>query len=48
MDMFYTCVYRTGQVHDLLNLYREVEVPPERLLFKIPATWQVSIRELSS
>ncbi|XP_074328812.1 uncharacterized protein LOC141666611 [Apium graveolens] len=29
-----------SKVHDLLNLYREVEVPPERLLFKIPATWQ--------
>ncbi|KAL8498410.1 hypothetical protein ACS0TY_021653 [Phlomoides rotata] len=27
-------------VHDLLNLYREIGVPPERLLFKIPSTWQ--------
>lgn len=31
------------QVHDLLKLYSEVNVPPERLLFKIPSTWQVSI-----
>ncbi|MQL77883.1 hypothetical protein Taro_010288, partial [Colocasia esculenta] len=28
------------KVHDLLKLYSEVEVPPERLLFKIPSTWQ--------
>ncbi|KAL8503339.1 hypothetical protein ACS0TY_022176 [Phlomoides rotata] len=28
------------KVHDLLNLYREIGVPPERLLFKIPSTWQ--------
>ncbi|KAK9103184.1 hypothetical protein Sjap_020438 [Stephania japonica] len=28
------------KVHELLKLYNEVEVPPERLLFKIPATWQ--------
>ncbi|KAJ4828868.1 hypothetical protein Tsubulata_031201 [Turnera subulata] len=28
------------KVHDLLKLYNEVDVPPERLLFKIPATWQ--------
>lgn len=35
------------QVHDLLKAYTEIEVPPERLLFKIPATWQVSaIRQL--
>ena len=31
------------QVHDLLKLYNEINVPPERLLFKIPSTWQVSI-----
>lgn len=31
------------QVHDLLKLYNEIDTPPERLLFKIPATWQVSI-----
>jgi hypothetical protein len=29
------------QVHNLLALYDEVEVPRDRLLFKIPATWQV-------
>uniref|UniRef100_A0A1D1ZBT2 transaldolase n=1 Tax=Anthurium amnicola TaxID=1678845 RepID=A0A1D1ZBT2_9ARAE len=28
------------KVHDLLKLYGELEVPPERLLFKIPSTWQ--------
>ncbi|KAH9314062.1 hypothetical protein KI387_022689, partial [Taxus chinensis] len=28
------------KVHELLKLYKEVEVPRERLLFKIPATWQ--------
>ncbi|GKV38085.1 hypothetical protein SLEP1_g46033 [Rubroshorea leprosula] len=28
------------QVHDLLKLYNEINVPPERLLFKIPSTWQ--------
>ncbi|KAL0395328.1 UNVERIFIED_CONTAM: Transaldolase [Sesamum latifolium] len=28
------------KVHDLLKLYRGIDVPPERLLFKIPATWQ--------
>ncbi|KAA0039687.1 transaldolase [Cucumis melo var. makuwa] len=28
------------KVHDLLKLYNEINVPPERLLFKIPATWQ--------
>ncbi|KAK3038462.1 hypothetical protein RJ639_029760 [Escallonia herrerae] len=28
------------KVHDLLKLYNEIKVPPERLLFKIPATWQ--------
>ncbi|KAM1258262.1 hypothetical protein ACFX13_038621 [Malus domestica] len=28
------------QVHDLLKLYNQVNVPPERLLFKIPSTWQ--------
>ena len=33
------------QVHDLLKLYNEVNVPPERLLFKIPSTWQVSFQE---
>ncbi|KAG8484307.1 hypothetical protein CXB51_023856 [Gossypium anomalum] len=27
-------------VHDLLKLYNEIDVPPERLLFKIPSTWQ--------
>jgi hypothetical protein len=29
------------QVHQLLGLYDEVEVPRDRLLFKVPATWQV-------
>ncbi|KAI3874841.1 hypothetical protein MKW98_019414 [Papaver atlanticum] len=28
------------KVHELLKLYHEVEIPVERLLFKIPATWQ--------
>ncbi|KAJ8650044.1 hypothetical protein MRB53_003067 [Persea americana] len=28
------------KVHELLKFYNEVEVPPERLLFKIPSTWQ--------
>ncbi|XP_034897550.1 uncharacterized protein [Populus alba] len=28
------------KVHDLLKSYGEIDVPPERLLFKIPATWQ--------
>ncbi|KAL0324437.1 UNVERIFIED_CONTAM: Transaldolase [Sesamum calycinum] len=28
------------KVHDLLKLYRGIDVPPERLLFKIPSTWQ--------
>lgn len=28
------------KVHDLLKLYNKMEVPQERLLFKIPATWQ--------
>ncbi|XP_039140668.1 transaldolase isoform X3 [Dioscorea cayenensis subsp. rotundata] len=28
------------KVHELLKLYNEIEVPPERLLFKIPSTWQ--------
>jgi transaldolase len=28
------------KVHDLLKLYNDVDVPPERLLFKIPSTWQ--------
>ena len=31
------------QVHNLLALYDEVEVPRDRLLFKIPATWQVCL-----
>ncbi|KAM6557140.1 hypothetical protein CsatB_004159 [Cannabis sativa] len=28
------------KVHDLLKLYNEIGVPPDRLLFKIPSTWQ--------
>ncbi|XP_022957807.1 uncharacterized protein LOC111459239 [Cucurbita moschata] len=28
------------KVHDLLKLYNEINVPAERLLFKIPSTWQ--------
>ncbi|KAJ6426857.1 hypothetical protein OIU84_022446 [Salix udensis] len=28
------------KVHDLLKLYNEIDVPHERLLFKIPSTWQ--------
>ncbi|CAL5431194.1 unnamed protein product [Camellia sinensis] len=27
-------------VHDLLKLYHGIDIPPERLLFKIPSTWQ--------
>ena len=34
-----------SQVHDLLKLYNEIGVSPERLLFKIPSTWQVSIAD---
>ncbi|KAI3689664.1 hypothetical protein L2E82_47629 [Cichorium intybus] len=29
-----------GKVENLLNLYNSIDVPAERLLFKIPATWQ--------
>ncbi|KAL8263773.1 hypothetical protein R6Q59_021903 [Mikania micrantha] len=29
-----------GKVEDLLQLYNSIDVPAERLLFKIPATWQ--------
>lgn len=32
-----------SKVHDLLRLYNEIDVPHDRLLFKIPATWQVSV-----
>ncbi|KAL2321602.1 hypothetical protein Fmac_025981 [Flemingia macrophylla] len=28
------------KVHDLLKLYNDSNVPPHRLLFKIPSTWQ--------
>ncbi|XP_008787008.2 transaldolase [Phoenix dactylifera] len=28
------------KVRDLMKLYYEIDVPPERLLFKIPSTWQ--------
>ncbi|XP_028795875.1 uncharacterized protein LOC114751361 isoform X1 [Neltuma alba] len=28
------------KVHDLLKLYNDINVPPQRLLFKIPSTWQ--------
>lgn len=28
------------KVHDLLELYDDIDVRPERLLFKIPSTWQ--------
>ncbi|GFZ16505.1 hypothetical protein Acr_25g0009140 [Actinidia rufa] len=28
------------KVHNLLALYNEIGIPPERLLFKIPSTWQ--------
>ncbi|KAJ7952473.1 Transaldolase [Quillaja saponaria] len=28
------------KVHDLLKLYNDIDVPPQRLLFKIPSTWQ--------
>ncbi|KAJ1379613.1 Transaldolase/Fructose-6-phosphate aldolase [Sesbania bispinosa] len=28
------------KVHDLLKLYNNSNVPPQRLLFKIPSTWQ--------
>ncbi|XP_071919453.1 uncharacterized protein [Coffea arabica] len=28
------------KVHELLKLYDDFQVPPERLLFKIPSTWQ--------
>lgn len=29
-----------AKVHDLIRLYKDLEVPKERLLFKIAATWQ--------
>ncbi|KAL5728217.1 transaldolase [Ranunculus cassubicifolius] len=29
-----------NKVHELLKLYNKMDVPPERLLFKIPSTWQ--------
>ncbi|KAG5539810.1 hypothetical protein RHGRI_020131 [Rhododendron griersonianum] len=29
-----------SKVHDLLKLYNDIDIPPERLLFKIPSTWQ--------
>ncbi|XP_071730787.1 uncharacterized protein [Rutidosis leptorrhynchoides] len=29
-----------GKVKDLLHMYNSIDVPAERLLFKIPATWQ--------
>ncbi|KAH7862561.1 hypothetical protein Vadar_006474 [Vaccinium darrowii] len=29
-----------NKVHDLLKLYNDIDIPPERLLFKIPSTWQ--------
>ncbi|KAF6152427.1 hypothetical protein GIB67_038050 [Kingdonia uniflora] len=32
--------YDNNQVHELLKLYDKLEVYPERLLFKIPSTWQ--------
>ncbi|KAL9249362.1 Transaldolase-like protein [Drosera capensis] len=28
------------KVHDLLKFYNDIDVPAERLLFKIPSTWQ--------
>ncbi|RYR29452.1 hypothetical protein Ahy_B01g053827 isoform E [Arachis hypogaea] len=28
------------KVHDLLKLYNDISIPPQRLLFKIPSTWQ--------
>eukprot|EP00261_Vitis_vinifera_P032239 XP_019073482.1 PREDICTED: uncharacterized protein LOC100854224 isoform X1 [Vitis vinifera] len=33
-------VYHNLQVHDLLTLYNEIDVPPKCLLFKIPSIWQ--------
>lgn len=33
------------QVYDLLKLYNEIDIRPERLLFKIPSTWQVCFLE---
>lgn len=35
------CHVKKTQVRDLMKLYYEIEVPSERLLFKIPSTWQV-------
>ncbi|CAI0413718.1 unnamed protein product [Linum tenue] len=34
------------KVHDLLKLYNEINVTEDRLLFKIPATWQVSVHAM--
>ena len=35
------------QVHELLQIYNEHDVLSERLLFKIPATWQVSMHSIN-
>lgn len=35
-------IFTVMQVENLLRLYNSIDVPAERLLFKIPATWQVS------
>jgi transaldolase len=39
-----------NEVHQLLGLYDEVEVPRDRLLFKVPATWQgiEAVRQLEA
>ncbi|XP_016188512.1 uncharacterized protein LOC107630025 isoform X2 [Arachis ipaensis] len=34
------------KVHDLLKLYNDISIPPQRLLFKIPSTWQVKAARL--
>ncbi|VVA93302.1 unnamed protein product [Arabis nemorensis] len=30
----------TRKVHNLLSLYNKIDVPNDRIIFKIPATWQ--------
>ena len=40
--------YYMFQVHELLKLYNQIEVSSERLLFKIPSTWQVSTQVMQS
>lgn len=44
MVQFNASGYQILQVLDLLKLYNDINFPPQRLLFKIPSTWQLSNR----